>query len=78
MMNLALGTNMDEGGLARVRRLDELIGFDSLTLLEWVAAVEEEFRVTIPPERLRLEFLVDLAAMVEYLTGATNPAGSKP
>jgi acyl carrier protein len=77
VMNLALGTNIDEHGFSQVRRLDELIGFDSLTLLEWVAALEEEFQVTLPPERLRLEFLVDLDGMADYLINATIAAGSK-
>jgi acyl carrier protein len=78
VMNHALGTNIDEGGLARVRRLDELVGFDSLTLVEWVAALEEEFQVTLPSERLRLEFLVDLDGVVDYMINATTAPGRQP
>jgi len=79
VMNLALGTNIDSSGVDLGTRLDELVGFDSLTLIEWTAAVEAEFRITIPPGRLRLDFLVDLDAMAEYLDNASAmPAGRQP
>ena len=80
VMNQALGTNLAEGELSGVRRLDELVGFDSMTLLQWVAGLEEEFQVAFPPEQLRLEFLVDLGGLAKYLTRVFTPsaAGTAP
>ena len=65
--NNALAANLTEGDLSGIKRLDELIGFDSMTLLLWVTAIEEEFQLMIPPEQLQLDFLVDLQALSDFL-----------
>jgi len=72
-LNLRLGTNLQEAEILTAERLDELMGFDSMTLLEWVGAIEEEFQLTLPQQCLRAEWLVDLRQLVEFLTEHASP-----
>jgi len=65
--NQALAANLVENDLSGIKRLDELIGFDSMALLQWIAAIEREFQVVFPPERLKLDILVDLQALTDFL-----------
>jgi acyl carrier protein len=67
LANDTLAANLTEKDLSGIKRLDEVIGFDSMALLEWVAAIESEFQVMIPVERLKLNFLVDLQAVADFL-----------
>jgi acyl carrier protein len=67
LANQALGANLVENDLSGVKKLDELIGFDSMTSLQWVTAIEQEFHIILPPEKLRLDFLVDLPALADFL-----------
>ncbi len=70
LFNRTLGSNIGMDELAGVKRLDELAGFDSMAALEWVAALEREFQLRVPPEKLRLEFLTDMAALVTFVSQA--------
>jgi acyl carrier protein len=63
-----LGANLTLEDLFGVERLDTILGFDSMVLMQWVAAIEREFRITIPPEKLRLDFLVDLPELIHFLS----------
>ena len=72
-LNLRLGTNLQEAEILAAGRLDELMGFDSMTLLEWVGAIEEEFQLTLPQQCLRAEWLVDLRQLVEFLSTHASP-----
>lgn len=49
------------------RPLDELVGLDSMTLLEYVIALEKEFGVLLEPEALRLDLLTDIPRLSRYL-----------
>lgn len=71
-----LAANIEVEELSGVKRLDALLGFDSMVLLQWVAAIEREFGITIPPEKLRLDFLVDLPALAQFLRQALNEESS--
>ena len=53
-------------------KLDELVGLDSLAALEFVAALEKEFRVTFGPDGLNLETLRDLPRLAEYIATQTG------
>jgi acyl carrier protein len=76
VINRALGANLEVSELQRESRLNDLIGLDSMAQLEYVTALEQEFQITFPAEKLRLDFLADLYALAEYLSGETRERSS--
>lgn len=48
-------------------QLGELIGLDSIAMLEYVVALEKEFGITLSPDALRLELLADIRRLSEHL-----------
>lgn len=73
LLNRTLGANITADDLAGVKRVDELVGFDSMASLQWVAALEQEFQLRVPPDKLRLEFLADVAALAAFVSQACRP-----
>jgi acyl carrier protein len=70
----SLNLNLSAEEAAALSRLDEVTGFDSLTVLEFVSAVEKEFGLTFQASELRTDFLADLPRLAEYIaahSGAT-------
>jgi acyl carrier protein len=67
----SLHLNLREEDLDYERRLDELAGFDSLAMLEFVTALEKEFGITMEPELLRLDFVRDLPQLAAYIEDRT-------
>ena len=65
----ALNLNLTAEELAALTRLDEVTGFDSLSVLEFVSAVEKEFGLTFEAGELRADFLADLPRLAEYIAG---------
>jgi len=63
----SLGLNLTPAELAAFNRLDEMAGLDSLTVLEFVTAVEKEFKVKFQESDLRADFLGDLRALSKHL-----------
>lgn len=49
-------------------------GFDSLALVEFLFAVEDEFGISMPDQDSNLDTLADLAAVVDKLVAAKPPA----
>jgi acyl carrier protein len=47
--------------------LDEVAGFDSLSVLQFLAAVEREFGLTFEKAQLRAAFLADLPGLAAYI-----------
>ena len=45
----------------------EDLGVDSLGVLDLLFAIEDEFHVTVPPDRVPLETLGDLVAYIDAL-----------
>ncbi|MGD0578161.1 MAG: acyl carrier protein [Bryobacteraceae bacterium] len=68
LADTSLGLNLTARELAALTRLDEVAGLDSLTVLEFVAAVEKEFGLTFAEDQLRASFLADLPALAGYLS----------
>jgi acyl carrier protein len=64
----SLNLNLTAEELATLTRLDEVTGFDSLTVLEFVLAIEKEFGLTFQADELRTEFLADLPRLAEYIS----------
>lgn len=63
----SLSLDLRDEEVAYAERLDEVVGLDSLTVLEFVAALEKEFAIVLDPEHLELEKLKDLAALTSYI-----------
>ena len=55
-----LNLNLAPEEMSGLIRLDEVAGFDSITVLSFVAAVEKEFSITLTKAELKIEVLVDL------------------
>ncbi len=69
----ALGANLTASDLEGVTRLDEVLAFESLTVLEFVAGLEAEFAVEIELERFWRDYIMNLPALVEYLEQQAKP-----
>jgi acyl carrier protein len=70
----SLNLNLTDEELATLTRLDEVTGFDSLTVLEFVSAVEKEFGLTFEAGELRVDFLADLPGLAEYIAAHSGAA----
>ena len=64
----SLQLNLSAEEIATVTRLDEVAGLDSLTILEFVSAVEKEFGITFGASEMRADILVDLPALAERIS----------
>jgi len=63
----ALGLNVEHEQLTDETTLNDLAGLDSVAVLEFVVALEDEFGVELPPELLTLGFLGDLRRLASYI-----------
>lgn len=63
----SLHLNLHKDELPDDRRLDEVAGLDSIAILEFVAAAEKEFDITIEPESLELSLVRDLRRFSIYI-----------
>jgi len=63
----SLSLDLDPEALPPSPDLTSLAGFDSLAILEFVAGLEKEFGIEIENERLTMDFLGNLDALVGYL-----------
>jgi acyl carrier protein len=70
----SLDLNLTAPELATLNRLDELAGFDSMSVLQFLAAVEREFGITFEETQLRAAFLVDLPALAAYIAAHRGAA----
>lgn len=64
----SLNLDLSAGELATLTRLDEVAGLDSLTILEFVAAVEKEFGITLGEDELRANLLANLPELAERIS----------
>jgi acyl carrier protein len=76
----SLSLNIEEDDLQYSESLDQVIGLDSLAVLEFIAALEKEFGITIEQEKLELSLLRDLSALADYIQSlsAAPPASDTP
>jgi acyl carrier protein len=63
-----VGANVTEADLAAVARLDEIVPFDSLTAVQLVAGLEQEFGVRFAPDQLSVQFLGDARGLEDFLS----------
>ena len=67
VLNAALDLDVPEEELLRARRLEDLFGIDSLAIIEFVTALEKEFRLRLDSEEITLELVRDLPRLSVYL-----------
>lgn len=65
----SLRLNLREEELSYEDKLDEITGLDSMAVLEFLAAIEQEFGVTIEPEMMTIELARDQKALAVYVDG---------
>ena len=63
----SLSLNIDEDDLQYSESLDQVMGLDSLAVLEFLTALEKEFGITIEQEKLKLALFRDLPALADYI-----------
>jgi acyl carrier protein len=52
----------------------EALGLDSLSVIEFMFHVEDEFHIKLPNEMVEIKTLSDIASVVERLMAEQNPA----
>lgn len=67
----SLHLNMREDELAYERKLDEVVGLDSIAVLEFVAALEKEFNISLEPKMLTIDVVRDLKQLAAYVSERT-------
>jgi acyl carrier protein len=63
----ALRLNVDLQDLPYADTLDEMAGLDSVAILEFVLALEDEFGVAIEAQFLQFDLLRDLSRLATYI-----------
>lgn len=63
----SLHLNLQAEDLADGDKLKEAAGLDSVAVLEFVAALEKEFEITLEPEMLTIEVVGDLKQLAAYI-----------
>ena len=71
---LARDYPLERSALTPAARLEHL-GVDSLGVLDLMFTIEDEFHVTVPPDRVPLETLGDLVAYIDALVAGRQDAG---
>lgn len=77
----SLHLNLHPEDLSYEDKLDEVTGMDSVAVLEFVAALEKEFSITLEPEMLTIDVIRDLkqlAAYVEMRSARRPPPQASP
>jgi acyl carrier protein len=52
----------------------ELLGLDSLSVIEFMFNIEDEFHIKLPDERVEIKTIHDVASIVERLVAEQKPA----
>lgn len=56
----------------------ESLGIDSLGVAELLFSIEDEFRVTLPPEPAELNTVADVVHYIDALVGGRRPVALRP
>lgn len=67
----SLRLNLREEDFSYEAKLDEAAGLDSVSVLEFVIAIEKEFGITFETEMLTIELVRDLKALAAYVDERT-------
>lgn len=64
-----LKLNLREDEIQKTKRLDKLLGMDSVDIIELIISLEKEFEIKIPPEYLAIKIFNDLDVLAEVIGG---------
>ena len=67
----SLHLNLREEDFSYEAKLDESVGLDSVAVLDFVAALENEFGLTFEPEMLTIDRVRDLKELAAYVDERT-------
>lgn len=67
----SLRLNLSEEDFSYEAKLDESAGLDSVAVLEFVIAVEQDFGITFEPEMLSIDSVRDLKQLAAYVDERT-------
>ena len=68
VLESTLSVNLTLEEFRSTKRLNSLMGMDSMAILEFVAGLENEFQFIFPPERLESDLLTDIPELVSYIS----------
>ncbi len=68
----SLSLTIEEDDFPYSESLDQVIGLDSLAVLEFTAGLEKEFGIRIEDEKLELSLLRDLPALADYIRSVSS------
>jgi acyl carrier protein len=68
----SLHLNLREEDFSYEARLDESVGLDSVAVLDFVSALEQEFGITFEPEMLSIERVRNLKELAAYVDARTS------
>lgn len=54
----------------------ESLGIDSLSVIEFMFNIEDEFKIKLPDERVEIKTIQDIASIVERLVAEQKGAGT--
>jgi len=54
----------------------ESLGVDSLSIIEFMFDVENQFKVTLPDERVEIKTVQDIASIIDKLIAEQHPKGT--
>ena len=78
----SLHLNLTEEDLHYEDKLDESVGLDSVAVLDFVTALEKEFRITFETEMLTIDLVRDLKELAVYVdervARSANVADERP
>jgi acyl carrier protein len=63
----SLNLNLTEEDFSYEAKLDESVGLDSVAVLDFVTALEKEFKITFEPEMLTIDLVRDLKELAAYV-----------
>lgn len=67
LITTTVGANLTAEDLENAERLDDLVAFDSIALLEFVVGLEQEFSIQFDQDQFTRDFVLDLPALVQRI-----------
>jgi acyl carrier protein len=63
----SLHLNLPEENFSYEAQLDETVGLDSVAVIEFITALEQEFGITFEPEMLTIELVRSIQDLAAYI-----------
>lgn len=72
----SLSLNIAPDDIPVDRPFGDVIGFDSMSMLEYVVALEKEFGISIDQDALSLDLLTDITLLARYIRSRPDYKGA--